>query len=70
MTFDTLDTLDTLITEARSLYTLLSFLTFVGITLWACGARRKEAFAEAANLPFADEPQDAARAVNDGVRHG
>lgn len=63
-------TFDTLITDARSLYTLLSFLTFVGITVWTYGARRKEAFVAAANLPFADDPQDTAGAVKDEVRHG
>jgi cytochrome c oxidase cbb3-type subunit 4 len=45
-----------LIMDARSAYTVLSFLTFVGIFWWAYSARRREAFDEAANLPFADEP--------------
>ena len=48
-------TFDNLITDARNLFTVLSFLTFIGIVLWAYSARRKGDFEEAANLPFADD---------------
>ncbi len=41
--------------DMRSLYTLLSFATFIGICAWAFSARRKDDYAEAANLPFADD---------------
>jgi len=44
-----------LFTDARSVITVVSFVTFLGIIWWAYSGRRKEAFAEAANLPFADE---------------
>jgi cytochrome c oxidase cbb3-type subunit IV len=39
----------------QSAITVLLFVTFVGICLWAWSGRRKKAFEEAANLPFADE---------------
>ena len=39
----------------RSLVTALSFAAFVGIVWWAYGADRKQAFDEAARLPFADD---------------
>jgi len=47
-----------------SLFTVVSFLVFLGIIAWAYGRNRKEAFAEAANEPFAlpDEGADGARA--------
>jgi cytochrome c oxidase cbb3-type subunit 4 len=44
--------------DARSAITLLSFLTFVGIIRWAWSSRRKDAFADAAHLPFADEDSE------------
>jgi cytochrome c oxidase cbb3-type subunit 4 len=34
---------------------LLSLAVFVGIVLWALSRRRRQAFDEAAHLPFADE---------------
>jgi len=36
-----------------SLFTVISFLVFLGIVAWAYGRRRQEAFAQAANEPFA-----------------
>ena len=44
-----------LILDARNLFTVLSFLTFIGIVLWAYSGRRRADFETAANLPFADE---------------
>ena len=44
-----------------SVFTVVSFLLFVGIVGWAWSARRREAFAEAANAPFA-LPDEAAAA--------
>lgn len=44
-----------LIFDARNLVTVLSFLSFIGIVLWAYSARRGADFDAAANLPFADE---------------
>ena len=39
----------------RSLFTVVLFAVFIGIVLWAWSSRRRKAFNEAANLPFADE---------------
>ena len=36
-----------------SVITAVSFALFIGIVLWAWSARRREAFANAANAPFA-----------------
>ena len=36
----------------RSIATVASFLTFLGIVLWAWSRRRSADFSEAANLPF------------------
>jgi len=41
--------------DLRSLITVLSFVTFMGIVFWAYGNRRKQAFDEAALLPFSDD---------------
>jgi cytochrome c oxidase cbb3-type subunit 4 len=43
------------INTVRSLVTVLSFAVFLGIVFWAWSAKRKPAFDEAANLPFADD---------------
>jgi cytochrome c oxidase cbb3-type subunit 4 len=42
--------------------TVLTFLSFLGIVAWAYSRRRKAAFAEAANAPFAlpDDGESAA----------
>jgi cytochrome c oxidase cbb3-type subunit 4 len=40
------------------LYTVLMLVVFVGIWAWAWSSKRKKAFREAANLPFADEASD------------
>lgn len=39
----------------RSLFTLVLFVIFIAIVLWAWSKRRRKAFDEAANLPFADD---------------
>lgn len=44
--------------DARSVITVISFLTFVGIILWAWSGRRKADFEQAENLPFADDAAD------------
>jgi len=36
----------------RSLVTVVSFLTFVGIIVWAYSRKNADDFNEAANLPF------------------
>ncbi len=39
----------------RSVITVLCFVVFLAIVAWAWSSKRKAAFDEAANLPFADE---------------
>ncbi|WP_163834127.1 cbb3-type cytochrome oxidase subunit 3 [Spartinivicinus ruber] len=41
----------------RGLATIFAMVAFIGICLWAYSHRRKKDFDEAANLPFADEPE-------------
>lgn len=41
----------------RGLGTILVFVAFIAIVLWAYSSKRKKSFDEAANLPFADEPE-------------
>jgi cytochrome c oxidase cbb3-type subunit 4 len=45
---------------AGTVTTVVAFAAFVGIVAWAYSARRKRAFDEAANAPFAlpDETED------------
>lgn len=45
---------------ARSVVTVLLLLAFIGIVIWAWSGKRKQAFDEAARLPFDDE-KDVAR---------
>ncbi|TVZ39950.1 cytochrome c oxidase cbb3-type subunit 4 [Alteromonadaceae bacterium 2753L.S.0a.02] len=37
--------------------TILVMIAFIGVCWWAFSPKRKKRFEEAANLPFADEPQ-------------
>ena len=39
----------------HSIWTILVMVIFIGIVIWAYSGRRKKAFDEAAQLPFADE---------------
>jgi len=49
------------INDWRSIVTVVSFLTFLGIVVWAYGAKsNKKRFEEAANLPFSEEEVDRA----------
>ena len=48
-------TFTTLLADARSIVTMICLLTFIGIVIWTCSARRKSDFDEAAMLPFADD---------------
>jgi cytochrome c oxidase cbb3-type subunit IV len=45
-------------TLLHSIMTLITFVTFIGIVFWAWSKKRKTAFEEAANAPFA-LPDDA-----------
>ena len=43
------------IDELRSIMTVVSFVTFIGIVLWAWSATAGRAFEEAARLPFDED---------------
>ncbi len=47
-----------LFSDLWGLYTLLMLIVFVGIWGWAWSGKRRKAFTDAANLPFADETSD------------
>ena len=47
------------INDARSLLTVLALVSFLGIVFWAYGRGRKQAFDEAAALPFTEDDQPA-----------
>jgi cytochrome c oxidase cbb3-type subunit IV len=49
--------LEKFFTDASSVFTVVSFLTFIGILWWTYSSRRSADFAEAEQLPFADEIQ-------------
>lgn len=46
------------INTLRGILTALALVAFVGVWIWAWSSKRKSAFDEAANLPFADEDID------------
>lgn len=43
------------INDLRGLSTAFLMITFIALCFWAYSKKRKKAFDEAANLPFADE---------------
>ncbi|MCB1854208.1 MAG: cbb3-type cytochrome c oxidase subunit 3 [Halieaceae bacterium] len=43
------------INDLRGLSTAFLLFAFIGLCFWAYNSKRKKAFDEAANLPFADE---------------
>ena len=45
------------INDLRGLSTLFLMISFIGVCIWAYSSKRKAAFDEAAQLPFADEEQ-------------
>ena len=45
--------------------TLLAFLAICGIGVWTFSASRTARFEEAAQLPFADEPEQSPQREND-----
>lgn len=47
------------INTLRGIATVLALIAFLGVCWWAFGSRRKKRFEEAAQLPFADDEQDA-----------
>jgi cytochrome c oxidase cbb3-type subunit 4 len=56
-------------TLLSAIVTVVSFVTFIGIVLWAYSRKRKSAFDEAANAPFA-LPDDDDRIVRTEARKG
>ena len=53
------------INTLRGIATFLAFAAFIGVCWWTFSARRKKGFDEAANLPFAVDPQDQNTLKND-----
>jgi cytochrome c oxidase cbb3-type subunit 4 len=47
------------INTLRGIFTALALIAFIGVWIWAWSGKRKRAFDEAANLPFADDNLDA-----------
>jgi cytochrome c oxidase cbb3-type subunit 4 len=45
------------INTLRGIGTVLAMLAFIGVTVWAYSSYKKKDFDEAAQLPFADEPE-------------
>ena len=43
------------INDLRALFTVVTFALFIAIVLWAYSGKRKQAFEEAALLPFTDD---------------
>ncbi len=43
------------INDMRSVVTVISMLLFVGVAVWTWQRSRRDAFDEAARLPFADD---------------
>jgi len=50
--------IETLFDSASSVMTVVSFITFIGIVAWAYARGNQADFAQAAQLPFADEERD------------
>ena len=54
------------INTMRGIFTALALIAFIGVCIWAWSSKRKRAFDDAANLPFADDDIDK---HSKGVRH-
>ena len=54
----------------RTVGTVVALVMFSAIVWWAYSARRKDAFDEAANLPFADETEESDAGAGDAARKG
>lgn len=57
------------INDLRGISTAFLMITFIGMCFWAYSSKRKKAFDEAANLPFADEELNQ-RTMQEEVRNG
>lgn len=51
------------INTLRALFTVVTFVTFIAILVWAFSGKRKQAFDEAALLPFTED--DSGMALSD-----
>ena len=60
--------MDVDINSLRALSTLLVFVAFIGVVFWAYSGKRKQAFDEAANLPFLDDDRPVRSTDNDGLK--
>lgn len=49
----------------RGIGTVIISIAFIAVTLWAYSSKRRDAFDEAANLPFADDETTTAVLRND-----
>jgi cytochrome c oxidase cbb3-type subunit 4 len=56
------------INDLRGLSTAFLMVAFIGLCIWAYSKKRKKAFDEAANLPFADEELNQ-RTMREEVNH-
>jgi cytochrome c oxidase cbb3-type subunit IV len=56
------------INDLRGISTAFLMMAFIGLCVWAYSKKRKQAFDEAANLPFADEKLNQ-RAVREEVEN-
>jgi len=52
--------------DLRALFTMVTFVMFICILWWAFSGKRKQAFDEAALLPFTDEEPEAGNTVRQG----
>lgn len=57
------------INDLRGLSTAFLLFAFLGLCIWAYSKKRKDAFDEAANLPFADEDMNQ-RTMQEENRNG
>ncbi|MCB1696194.1 MAG: cbb3-type cytochrome c oxidase subunit 3 [Pseudomonadales bacterium] len=57
------------INDLRGISTAFLMITFIGMCFWAYNSKRKKAFDEAANLPFADEELNQAT-MQEEVKNG
>jgi cytochrome c oxidase cbb3-type subunit IV len=57
------------INDLRGISTAFLMISFIGMCFWAYNSKRKKAFDEAANLPFADEELNQ-RTMQEDVSNG
>jgi cytochrome c oxidase cbb3-type subunit 4 len=61
-------TIENIFNDASIVMTVVSLVTFIGILWWTFGYKRSRDFDVIANLPFADDIEDA-REMNTEKRH-